>query len=100
MTEWRMSVPVVSTAHITKQDAERLEAAEKLPFCSQPDGFMGACSEGWLFHIRWTAPSDLVRAGFSEAFACLIQFAQSKGETYLRLDSAGDHVKDLPVYDW
>ena len=101
MTHRTMQVPVVSTAHITRQDADLLSKAEPgLPSNQAPHGFMGPLPGGWLFYIGYIEPTCYVAQGFSEAFACLIQHAQHKGQTYLRLDQDGDILKDLPTHEW
>lgn len=97
---WCMVVPVISTGHITAEDAQQLDhdAAS-----GHPSPVMGAlCNEcGWLLSID----DDLVEIpdqwpGYSPQFHHVIKTFHTLGYQYLRLDSEGDTVPGLPEFEW
>jgi len=92
-----MSVPVVSSQHVTKEDGARLAAA------AQRDVLATLYDQtGHIVHwgddetIEDAFPADR----FSDAFRALVAHFHSQGYTYLRIDAHGEVVEGLPVFDW
>jgi hypothetical protein len=82
---------VVSTAHITASEADALDLGDADHLTVIP------WSEyGWLI---WCA-KDADLEGTSDALLRCLEWAQSKGFEYLRLDSDGPEIPDLPKYQW
>lgn len=91
----------LSTAHITRSDAEHLDASGRHSLIVYPTG-----EYGWFIH----APSDnaewielrerALRTGFSEAFVALLEKARAESCWFLRLDCDADEDPTLPVFSW
>jgi len=93
-----LAVPVVSTTHVQVEDMKRFY-----------DGF----SSCWVLGddcgvIFWWScdaddeelDDDFPADEFSEAFRHMIRSFRDLGYNYLRLDSDGDEVTGLPVFEW
>ena len=93
---WVMQVPVISTGHITKSDAETLDEdshCRVLLFPASEDGYLIYIGEGT--DERW-----MNNPGLSDALKAVLTNLQSLGYTYVRFDSAGDDFTDLPTFNW
>lgn len=100
-SRWIMCIPVVSTAHITKQDNDLLEAP-KPDTGPLAEILFASVSGGWIVNLhqaRMEELVDLADVGFSEPFVNLLQIFSEAGYTCLRLDADGD-VLNLPTFDW
>ena len=95
---WIMCAPVVSTAHITKQDHDILEAI-KPDTGTQADVLFASIDGGWIVHLGCVDQNDLMDAGFSGQFVILLQIFFDAGYKFLRLDADGD-VLNLPTSNW
>ncbi len=92
-----MQVPVISTAHITKEDGEQLMKAD-------PRDVLATLydSSGHIVHadldeeMTEAFPPDR----FSDAFRAVVQFFRDRGFTYLRLDAHASTAPDLPTFEW
>lgn len=81
------TMPVISTQHVSLDDAERMTASESLA--------VGDYGFGWMLYL--------------DADTCLDDFPSlvpvrdwlvREGFSYVRLDRDADHVPTLPTYDW
>lgn len=92
---WVMHVPVLSTGHLTYKTANAEITPDHngpgdLLTIRFPEGFLVFCSDESVL-VDIDVPGDLR--------ACL-KWAQTNGYEWLRFDSAGDQVGELPVYEW
>jgi len=94
--QWIMCIPVVGTAHITKQDHDLLESPNHL--CSS-DLLFASFEQGWIVRLSSMDHAGLTTAGFSVQFVNLLQIFFDAGYKFLRLDADGD-VLNLPTSDW
>lgn len=94
-TPWIMTVPVVSTIHITGSDRQQLA-----DYWDRSDGDVLACIEGGTGHILtlddnqgddWSA--------YSADFRALLSAFAAKGYSYLRLDADGDVIDGWPTFE-
>lgn len=93
---WLMpATPVVSTLHIPPDDILRLDADTQQP--NRPNGVMGKLDDGWLLHIGDELDEDQWPL-YSEPFMELLRLIKAWGFTYLRLDSDGDTLPQLPTF--
>ena len=91
---------VLSTAHITREDASNMAADAQGPGLIVDEfeyGFMvwipradGVQDEGYNQRLE----------EYSEAFRQLIHLAQQAGWRYLRLDCDAEVYEQLPTFDW
>lgn len=83
---------VVSTAHITKEDQQRLEVGD-FPVSMAADDY-----GYWL----WAKVSvlDIYNYGFSKHLVKLLTFAVDQGCDYLRLDCDGPDYDHLETFEW
>lgn len=81
---WVMPVPVLSTAHLpgpsAPEDASLLYAKY---------------TEGWFIYAQ-----DDINADTPSWYARIREWAVPREYTWIRFDSGGDEIKDLPIYDW
>ena len=100
-TRWIMAVPVISTGHITADDAERLDRQNET---GRPGGLMGVLNQGcgYLLHLSETDPDALAAEwpGYSPHFHALLRHLVAAGFQYVRLDGEGDTLPTLPTFDW
>lgn len=93
---WLMpATPVVSTSHIPPDDIPRLDA--DAANADGPNGVMGKLDHGWLLHIG----DELDEAQwprYSEPFMEMLRLIKAWGFSYLRLDSDGDTLPQLPTF--
>lgn len=99
----------ISTVHITKSDADLLEAdaAGIIAYdkSSYKDGELDD-RYGWFIHV----PDQTIdvedcqyscrEAGMSEAFVNLVGYAHKQGCYWICLDRDGDDIDDLPTFEW
>lgn len=93
MAIWTMTVPVISTAHIKKETADKLGFGEASGYCVFPlcDGYM-------LYVGDVTEAED--NTFEEEDLAAVAKWAHENGSNgWVRIDSSGD-TYDLPQYDW
>lgn len=95
-----LCVPVISTAHVTEADMERLTDAIR------SDSIPGAAyAEGaWVW-----VPSSPDRVGEDDdeetyegmpSVLRVVRWARKQGFHFVRLDRDADEVSDLPSYEW
>jgi len=86
----------ISTAHITREDAARLDQeAIGHPPVRYPLG-----EYGWLINVE---PSDWVtmkELGYSDALLAILMRCKKENCSFLRLDRDGPTVEGLTVFDW
>lgn len=98
------TVMVVSTAHITQQDNERLP----LHLDPEPGRIASLVGDdtryGYLVYCGAedfdAAMDDARDAGFSDALINLLTIAHKRGCRYLNLDRDGEVYDDLPTFEW
>ena len=92
---WVMTAPVISTGHLTKATNEMLqEAGDTLNWMScatYEDGYFISVPDEVVLHELQPPPSDLV---------AIWAWARAKKFGWVRLDSSGDDIDELPEYDW
>lgn len=88
---------VLSTAHITAEDAAQLERAKENP---QEYGlnWIGYHDHGFILPV--VAPNDSRVLPFSEQFKGLLFSAYTHEVSFVVFDADGDRYDDLPQYDW
>ena len=95
---WIMHLPVVSTAHVTREDMESARHAWTGVLAQKLQDNTGSIvfwsPEETDFDSRFPAEE------FSEAFRHLCRHFAALGYTALRLDCDGDEIAGLPVFDW
>jgi len=87
-------IPVISTAHITREVADRLDS-EHQPWCAC------ACYRDVGFFLYLDEPSDMDEP----VPQCLLDIRDwltkhNFTDRWVRLDCDGEIVDDLPAYDW
>lgn len=87
---------VVSTAHITKKDAELLGRLDEDGHSKEIWAFSGRY--GWFVFVD--EGLDGVIHEFSKSFCRLLEFAKSKGCWWVRLDCDGPEIKGLRKFSW
>jgi hypothetical protein len=80
----------LSTGHVTEQTAKMLE---RHPSRWPVAGWQG--QHGWIIYAHDERPEECP----DDLWLC-IEHARAAGGNYLRLDSDGDTVDGLPVYEW
>ena len=91
----------LSTAHITRADADALDATGRHSLIVYPTG-----EYGWFIHAPseesdWLEVRDrALKAAFSNAFVALLEKARAEGCWFLRLDCDADEDPTLPVFSW
>lgn len=92
---WVMTAPVISTGHLTKATNEMLlEAGDTLNWMScatYEDGYFISVPDEIVLDELQPPPPDLVD---------IWAWARSKKFGWVRLDSSGDDIDELPSYDW
>lgn len=92
--EWNMKVPVISTSHI------ELETMNRLSYSRIP-GFMSAeYDEGVFIYVPNPAPDDCPVGLKAVVDWYNENYTESEIDCWLRLDSQGDVIEELPTYDW
>lgn len=85
-------VPVISTAHITAQDGQRLRANATSRDCvmdHDPDG-------AWHMVNTTAGVSVFASAEYNE----LLNAFADKGYPWIILDADGDKIEGVPTFDW
>jgi hypothetical protein len=89
-----MVAPVISTCHLSRWTMSDI---------ADSSGFMGHLRHGTIFYI----PHYEERTGgqpFPDAeepdLEVVYAFMARRGYRFVRLDSDGDEIEGLPVYDW
>ncbi len=87
---WTMTIPVLSTSHVSEKTANWLD---DIP----PDGpiLIAGYGDGWFIHV----PDDPVD-GLPQELYPLFELMNKHGYPWVRLDSCGDTVKELPTFEW
>jgi hypothetical protein len=83
---------VLSTGHVTKETADRLNGPDDN---DKPNGYMG----DWLCY-GWIIWSDAERQEIPDDLWRCMKFAQSIDCEYIRFDCDGDTVEFLPTWEW
>lgn len=97
---WLKHVPVISTAHITKEDGAVLERSRGgCHVCGHPlaCGVLDVCSEGAQYLITTDAAVWEADAG---AFKDLLSHFAALGYRWIILDRDGDKIPGLTTFDW
>jgi hypothetical protein len=103
----------VSTGHVTKEDAQRLDedataTDERRPACVRridetPRLIVFAYDAGFFIHAAVAEEVDeqaLLATRYSASLLTLLQMAHEQQAVFLRLDRDGTLYPDLPVYHW
>ena len=95
---WLMpKIPVISTGHIPPADVPLLDA--DAANAAGPNGVMGKLDHGWLLNIGEELNED-EWPNYTAAFMELLRLIKAWRFEYLRLDSDGDVIQQLPTFDW
>lgn len=96
---------VLSTAHLSKKDAELLDSIQKMEVRHLTR--VQAHQFGWLVFLpamnkqeRGNHLNELQKAGFSNEFVHLYGMALDQGFSILNFDRDGATVAGLPRHDW
>ena len=95
---WIMTVPVLSTVHISPAVREWFESGDSLAHNLGDDGYLYYCGD----------PSDTVEDGshyndtedYLELNQCLEWARQNGSNGWVRFADSGDVVDELPQFDW
>jgi hypothetical protein len=91
---WKVEMPVLSTAHITRETNELLLAqGDSVPWmsCAVYDvGYFISVPLDDSHHLC-PPPQDLI---------AIWNWAREHGYQWIRLDAAGDQIDALPSHDW
>lgn len=85
---------VVSTAHLTREDAQRLDEGTH----AYKETFKR--DEGYVFHTRNHANPDACCGDPSESMLLCFRRADSLGCDWLMFDCDADVIEDIPHHDW
>lgn len=93
---WTIQVPVISSAHITQETAELLtQNSSSMPVP------VATYRHGWFaFIFSPDIDNGVLPADLEEVAAWYRQLPEFDYGGWLRLDSDGDVVPELPTYDW
>lgn len=87
-------VPTLSTAHITKEDGDRLQH-NYIP------ALIGRSPDGAILHIGESDDDPEEEfAEFSEAFRNIVLRLKEAGYNYVRFDNAQENIPAFPTFDW
>lgn len=89
---WIMVVPVISTGHIPRSDAAKLEQLN----VNHPLLMPTSANAGYLLNIADWTHDDRFSRELNHICDCLAGL----GYHYARFDSAGDKFADLPTFEW
>jgi len=81
-----LQVPVISTAHLPSSDA--VDECECLA---------ASYDNGWFVYMDDDEPED---GTVPEWYLAVWRWATPKGYSWVRFDSDGDRIDDLPTFDW
>jgi hypothetical protein len=96
---------VISTAHITRQDGEKLQCGCN-PDSPSPVVAYEKRGYGFWVHVFGSdeqdchTDADIKAAGYSNAFLGLLTLARRLKCEWLMLDRDGPVREDLPQFDW
>jgi hypothetical protein len=87
-------VPVISTCHVSKDTAARLDLGDR-----ENDWTITAAYEhGWLLYVQ---PEELIAdLGMPEDLATVMAWGRRHKVQWIRMDCDAGAVHDLPQYDW
>lgn len=86
---WIMSVPVITTAHFTQDDADRIYANAVV-----------ASKDGQMAILFIDEDDDYKDFGLSTKGIAVLKKFRKLGYHYLRLDADGEKVEGLKTYEW
>lgn len=90
----------ISTAHISKETADLLAGnypMKLVPVWEMSVGIYGKEEYGWYIYF---SPAEHIHPSMPEDLAACLRLARQQQCSVLCLDSDGDVVEGLPVYDW
>lgn len=96
------AIAVLSTAHITRTDNDLLEIGGcPCVLATDENGFWLQIPSTDFPHLPFADRLQELRDfGLSDALIHLIQTCSDQSIHYLRLDSLGDELEELPTHDW
>lgn len=89
---YAMTVPSLSTSHITERDGQLLNGPVFRPFASLQDG------SGHILHISDGHATEF--QDFSPWFRNIVKGLHEAGFSYVRFDCDGDILPGLSTFDW
>lgn len=91
-----LRVPVISTAHVSEADMERL--TDRIRSSDYPGA---AYDEGcWLWIPLNEGDGDDPIYNGLKSILDIVEWARKNQYAYVRIDRDGDEISDLPTYDW
>lgn len=91
---WIMKVPVLSTAHVSRECADELDRAAHKALL----GDVINMPDGWLIYASSLGAPD--NALTNPNLLRLREWAYPKGYEWIRLSPDGDVYDELPTFDW
>ncbi len=92
---WVLSMPVISTGHITRSTNDLLTADQLSPSVASCAGY----EHGFFLSVPITTTSTKEQP-IPDDLAIVWAWARVNGFQWLRLDADGDEVEGLPTHDW
>jgi hypothetical protein len=87
---WTMTIPVLSTAHITPVTNDMLTAG------GNPWILSAEYADGYFIYV----PDEDDQAENYPDLAAIFAWARKKEYTWVRLDNCGSDLDELPKYEW
>ena len=85
---WLLTIPVLSTMHISEKTAKNIATFPAITVANYGEGFF------------LNTDIDTDDQGLPADLIALYAWAQANNFLWVRLDSIGDTLKNLPVYNW
>ena len=95
---WVMTVPVLSTAHISPAVREWFESGDSLAHDLDDDGYLYYCGELGDETEDGTHCNDT--EDYPELNACMAWARRNGSNGWVRFAESGDLVNELPQYEW
>lgn len=96
MPKWTTTMPVISTRHVPKQTMAALyEYRDQVPWMTCATYTYGA-----FISVPADLNENMLYASLLDGLRDVFTWAKKGGNEWVRLDSEGDTVPELPTYDW
>lgn len=98
---WTLTMPVVSTCHITGTTRELLDSSPEATPKEKPICWVAKYSEGWFIRF-WDDDDTGDTDDLPDDLRAIRDWLLAAGylDRWVRLDADGDYVSTLPTYDW
>ncbi|MFP3645164.1 hypothetical protein [Paraburkholderia sp. SIMBA_054] len=93
---WTMTIPVLSTAHLTLETRNELSNMSQFNADLTGVNICAEYAEGYFAYFnQGDDPGHM-----SDNVNTLRNWAKANGHEWVRFDSVGDAIDELPQYDW